>query len=210
MTDGPTTSDRVAKFFVPVAAVVLSAVLSAVVSRITVQYTANQVRDNELAQGRAVFDDVGYRYFSAIFLLLPIDGDGQDSTDPEMQAAYLVAYRIVLADIEEDLQWLRTNPIYAHAQEPARGSLAYLQNSLVQEIALQRDDPSPTTLRHMCDIYNSSERWKNTTIANDSNYSLIDYDLVNNSLVEYTSWLCEDVLPRWEQQRNNASQIPQR
>lgn len=182
MAGGSTTSDRIVKFYLPVATVLLAAMLSALISRATAQYTANQILQGEIAQGYAVLDDIGYRYFSVIAYLegkYNSEDGGLDSIDSGDWAFY----RRILADLKEDIQWLRTNPTYSYAQirGPVWGSLAYLQNALVQEIAFAVKDISRPTLIQMCSIYNSSERWKNT--ASESN--------LNNAAVGYARVACE-------------------
>ena len=69
---------------------------------------------DEFGVGQALFDSIDFRYISAIAGTID-----QEKEPPEFTQDLQVweTYRGILADIREDIRWLRTNPLYGKIQK---------------------------------------------------------------------------------------------
>ena len=134
-------------FVIPITTVLLSGVLSLVIAR----HTANEVLQGELDQGQAVFENIGFRYFYAFYGLYRPNED-EKSYEPSKDPKILNGYQATLADIQEDISWLRRNPIYGRLQNSIR-EFPLVQNHLAKEIVSQEAVATPATVMLMCRIY---------------------------------------------------------
>ena len=101
---------------------VVSILVPAVIAWGTIQVTMQR----EIDKGQAVFNAIGYRYFGALA------GTYDLKTRKPLGNKAWKAYRAILSDIQEDIRWLRTNPVYGDTEERTM-DFAFVQNLLIAE-----------------------------------------------------------------------------
>ena len=79
-------------------------------------------------QGQALFNGIGYRYFAMMYDLSGKSGYKKHTIENAERI-----YQATLADMQDDIRLLRTNPIYIEKQETAL-DLSVLQNFLVMAV----------------------------------------------------------------------------
>ena len=153
MTDKSVKWYWITKIAIPIITVVLSVATSWSISL----YTIKHVLRDETKQGQIVYEDIGYRYFFAIydlydkttFTLKPVDD--RETWD---------AYGAILDDILSDIRWLRTNPMYGRIPEEF-STFPFVQNLLAKEkFTSQGGVINDGLLSLMCDLYVSSRNWQ--------------------------------------------------
>ena len=153
---------------VPIMTVLLSSILSWTIAR----YTTNEVLRGELDQGQSVFENIGVRYFYAFYRLHEYDEE-KGGYRPSKDQKVLETYLSILADIQETIAWLLTNPIYSGAQNTVR-DFSLVQNRLAEEIVSWEAASMRATRILMCSIY--SERLQD--ISTEKNRSGYEKDVV--------------------------------
>ena len=145
------SQDVLKDIVVPLVAVALSGIIAWSVSK----WTANATLQGRLNEGQSVYSDIGYRYFHALYRLYVQSGSQAMglSTDPEVQAGFIE----VVADIRDDIRWLRASPLYGRIQVDA-AILPILQNSLAELSArgsnkALSDEVILATTKLMCTTY---------------------------------------------------------
>ena len=150
---------------------IASFVVAAAVSWITVQMTLK----NEIEEGWAVFNNIGLRYFDA--LLRAYD---KKTGKPSKNSEDWEAYRKTLVDLQEDIRWLRTNPLYSRIQKNTQ-DLVFVQNRLAAEIVRKDQSAGPSTLYFMCRVFVESGEWK--TPRDNVTKAILDFANANCSSV---------------------------
>ena len=170
------------KIVIPITTVLLSGILSWLIAR----DTANEVLQGKLDQGQAVFENIGVRYFYALYSIHEYDEE-KGAYGPSKDQKVVKSYLLSLADIQETIAWLITNPIYSEAQNTVR-DFSLVQNNLAEEI-VSREVASmrATALMRatrilMCSIY--SERLQG--ILTEKNRSGYEKDVV-----EFAKKICQ-------------------
>lgn len=134
----------------------LAIVLSFVTSWSTTSYTVESALQDRTEQGKIVYANIGYRYFSAVIELF--DREAWEFRKGEADVAFYVA---VLEDMQRDIRWLRTNPAYGDIQGE-NAAFPFAQNAITREIADKvrfnantEDDfgINEGLLFHMCNLY---------------------------------------------------------
>ena len=120
-----------------------SLLVSGIAGWISAQYTIR----SETVEGRAVFTNIGIRYFDA--LLGAFDLESGQASDNQ---AHWNAYRRTLEDLREDIRWLLTNPLYEFIQADTQ-DLVLLQNRLVMEVESTDFAADRRTLSFMCSVF---------------------------------------------------------
>lgn len=132
---------------------ILQLLVSVVVPAGVAALTTECALNSEIREGQAVFNNIGYRYFGAVYAAyVPGDGGTREFTaDPQAQSAY----RAVLSDIAADIRWLRTNPLYGRLQaQDEEAAFALAQNALAREAnGVPRSGVDAVTLALFCSIY---------------------------------------------------------
>lgn len=141
------------KVAVTVGAFVTGIVFPFVVALCTSQFSINEELSNQLDEGRALYRGIGYRYF-VLMMNLPDENDA--GTAASHQAIEI--YRATLADIQEDMRLLRTNPIYGEIQEQAI-DLLVVQNFLVAASISGIPREHDPAIDVMCNLYLADEEW---------------------------------------------------
>ena len=163
------------KIGVPIMTVLLSSILSWTIAR----YTANQVLRGELDQGQSVFENIGVRYFYALYRLHKRNEE-KDISRPSEDPKDVETYLSILTDIQETIAWLITNPIYSETQNTVR-DFSLVQNHLAEEIVSREVASMRATRILMCSIY--SERLQGIlTEKNRSGYE--------KNVVEFAERIC--------------------
>ena len=129
-----------------VKSVVASIIVAAVVGWGSVQIALQ----NQLSDGKAIFDNIALRYFEALFAVYNAPGEEPGLPTPNEQ--HWDAYRATLGDLQEDIRSLRTNPLYDRIQGDTQ-DLAILQNRLVRETHSKRNAADATTEALMCKLF---------------------------------------------------------
>ena len=124
------------------------ALLSAGASWRIAVITTRQTIESEIREGVAVFDNVGYRYFAAIYSIYSLRyraSELRDGTDPFVSDdASWKAYRTIMADMADDIGWLRRNTAF---DKVGPNIFPYMQNLMMAEASGVDRKPDPTTLR---------------------------------------------------------------
>lgn len=167
---------------------VLAIVLSFVTSWLTTSYIIESALQDRTEQGRAVFANIGYRFFSAVIEL----------SDPSTlrfskEEADIALYVAVLEDIQRDIRWLRTNPVYRDMGKYA--VFPFAQNAITREVA-DKAQFNPNTeedhgidirlLYHMCNLYTESY-WSNM----DSEENVDGATATMKDVITFAERLCE-------------------
>lgn len=139
-----------AKIAIPVLAVALSMITSWTVTL----YTTNSILRDRTEQGRIIFESIGYRYFYSLYDVILLFRRPKLKEDDHEYVTDHAAHLAVLEDIQQDIQWLRTNPMY---WEDEHSVFPFIQNHLIKEVIKdERLGYSYTTL-HMCNLYMNSD-----------------------------------------------------
>ena len=161
-------SDWIKKIVIPITTVLASGFFSWMIARDIAQDAANKVLQDELDQGRAVFENIGFRYFNALSYLYRANED-EKRLEPSEDPKILLGYQAILADIQEDIAWLRRNPIYGRLQKNSnlpnsKWNFSLVQNYLAKEIVSQEAEATRETSKLMCEIYIHSNTLQNSAI----------------------------------------------
>ena len=163
------------KIVIPITTVLLSGILSWLIAR----DTANEVLQGKLDQGQAVFENIGVRYFYALYSIHEYDEE-KGTYGPSKDQKVVKSYLLSLADIQETIAWLITNPIYSETQNTVR-DFSLVQNHLAEEIVSREVASMRATRMLMCSIY--SERLQGIlTEKNRSGYE--------KNVVEFAERIC--------------------
>ena len=173
-----TGSQEGTKWFVQL---LVSVVVPAAVAAFTTECALNR----EIDEGQAVFSNIGYRYFGAVYQAYdPNTGQFRVGSQAHL------AYRTVLSDIAEDIRWLRTNPLYGKLQATDKEAvLALAQNALARETGgAPLSGVDSVTLTLFCSIYEpgikqgrmwtQTQRRPSTGATSDSHVETLGNDLV--------------------------------
>ena len=138
---------------------VLAVALSVVTSWTTTSYTINSVLRDRTEQGRIIFENIGYRYFYSIFNLLDIEGRPRSKENDHEYITDYAAHLEILEDIQQDIQSLRTNPMY---WEKEHSVFPFVQNDIIKEVIKdKRLGGYSNTMLHMCNLYIYSD-WEDS------------------------------------------------
>lgn len=136
---------------------IVSVGLSIAASWWIASYTIERQLLDATEQGQAVFESVGLRYFAAFYGLYRQGGDGEPFTFKEEDDPAWGFYRGILDDIQEDLRWIRTNPVYGRIQRESP-LIPFAQNAIAREITANQSGNRPdATLAIMCGLFVSSD-----------------------------------------------------
>lgn len=157
------------KGFTKIGVPIMTVLLSSIFSWTIAWHIANEALRGELDQGQAVFENIGVRYFYALYRIFECneeEGVCRMNKDQNVMEAYLSS----LSDIQENIAWLITNPIYRGDQNGVR-TFSLVQNCIAEEIALRKATSIFATRTLMCSIY--SERLQGIlTEKNRSKYEM--------------------------------------
>ena len=160
---------------VPLMIAMLSAGVSWQIAMITVRQTISR----EALEGAAVFNNVGYRYFYAIYSMFDQASASEDGPVPLVDNdTSWKGYRAILSDITDDISWLRRNPAY---YEVGLDIFPYMQNAMITEALGTDKKLNPTTLLLMCDAFVVSARWEDP-----------DESTIRRDTQEFAARVCED------------------
>ena len=179
MTTDNSSKSTLGKWDAKIVMSVATVLFSAMASWMIAWYTASQVLAVQFEQGETVFENVGFRYFDAVYhvyIRMPDRETRVLTKDPRAWRAH----RIILAGVERDIEWLRKNPFYSEIRKEV-GTLARVQNQLAVESTSDKRTLNRAILYVMCEIYEDSERWIRTGNENR----------INEDLIEFARRLCE-------------------
>ena len=160
-------------------------VLSFITSWSTTSYTVESALQDRTEQGKIVLANIGYRFFSTFIGLYDLK-DGKFKKGE----ADIASYVAVLEDIQTDIRWLRTNPVYRDMGRDV--VFPIVQNAIAREVAKKaRFDPNTEDdlgidkylLSNMCDIYVDSY-WSNVDSKN------VD-GAIEKDLIAFIKRLCD-------------------
>lgn len=157
--------------------ILASILASIVVSGIVGFFSARYALEGRIREGQAVLTNVGWRYFEALLLAHNINQEGVGV--PSKTRNRWDAYRKTLGNIEEDIRWLRTNPLSDRITSEVE-DLAFLQNQLVREIT-EDDDCSANrdTLSTMCVLFIESGELKKAISESGISSTIHDFAVLN-------------------------------
>ncbi|MDD9986750.1 MAG: hypothetical protein OXQ31_10800 [Spirochaetaceae bacterium] len=130
---------------------VMIAMLSAGVSWQIARTTAMSTIANEFRGGENVFNDLGHRYFAAVYYMHDHEkmSEGKGVQLVEGDAAWR-GFRSILAAIADDMTWLRRNPVY---EEISVEIFPYMHNFVTIESVGVDGELDSRTLQTMCDAF---------------------------------------------------------
>ncbi len=159
---------------------IMSLISCIVVSAIVGWGTAQIALRSEVKEGQAVFDNIGLRYFDAL-----LGAHDLQTGKPSAKQEDWEAYRRILDDLQKDIRWLRTNPLYGRIQRDTQ-DLVFVQNRLVTEAVGEALAAGDSALYFMCKVFVESGEWGKTKTT--------DKDAVTNAVHDFANLNCQHVL----------------